>query len=65
MIKQTDIPHISRGLDQRKTGSRSLLTVGICSQFNNPLAKEGVVKGWIVFSGKAKMRTEAQFTRSK
>jgi 4-hydroxy-3-methylbut-2-enyl diphosphate reductase len=27
--------------------------------------KEGVVKGWIVFPGKAKMRTEAQFTRSK
>ena len=26
---------------------------------------EGVVKGWIVFPGKAKMRAEAQFTRSK
>jgi hypothetical protein len=27
--------------------------------------EEGVVKGWIVFPGKAKMRAEAQFTRSK
>jgi hypothetical protein len=26
---------------------------------------EGIVKGWIVFPGKAKMSAEAQFTRSK
>jgi len=25
---------------------------------------EGIVKGWIVFPGKAKTRAEAQFTRS-
>jgi len=31
----------------------------------DPTLAEGVVKGWIVFPGKAKMRAEAQFTRSK
>jgi hypothetical protein len=29
------------------------------------LNTEGVVKSWVVFPGKAKMRAEAQFTRSK
>jgi len=29
------------------------------------LNTEGAVKGWTVFPGKAKMRAEAQFTRSK
>ncbi len=28
------------------------------------MINEGIVKGWIVFPGKAKMRAEAQFTRS-
>jgi hypothetical protein len=32
---------------------------------NPPKVGEGVVKGWIVIPGKAKVRAEAQFTRSK
>jgi hypothetical protein len=41
------------------------IAVNFASFLPGTLLSGGVVKGWIVFSGKAKMRAEAQFTRSK